>query len=63
LPFLVQPKYFSMLGFGFLIMSILLAAIHINKQIMNTNNIAPNMRTNCVILFYASLRERRFKNH
>jgi hypothetical protein len=26
-------------------------------------NITPNMRTNCNIMFYASIRDRRFANH
>jgi hypothetical protein len=36
------------LGFRFLITSLLLIAIHTNKQIMNTNNITPNMKSNFV---------------
>jgi type III secretory pathway component EscR len=51
------------LGFSFLVISLLLVAIHTNKQIMGTNNIPPNMRINCVVIFYESRRDRRFKNH
>jgi hypothetical protein len=30
---------------------------------MNKNNITPKMETNHTIIFYASLQDRRFKNH
>jgi hypothetical protein len=55
--------YFSKLGFRFLITSLLLVEIHTNKQIMNTNNITSNIKTNCVIIFYAPKQNRRFVNH
>jgi hypothetical protein len=41
-----------------------LAAIrsHTNRQGVYKNNITPNMITNCVGIFYALLRDRRFEN-
>jgi hypothetical protein len=51
------------LGFKFLVTSLLLVTIHTNKQIMDTNSITPKIKTNHTIISYASLRDRRFKNH
>jgi hypothetical protein len=33
-----------------------------NKHGIGKINITPNIRTNCVIIFYAMLRDRRFEN-
>jgi hypothetical protein len=63
LSFWCNSMYFSKLGFRFLITSLLLVEIHTNKQIMNTNNITSNIKTNCVIIFYAPKQNRRFVNH
>jgi hypothetical protein len=56
-------KYFSNLVFRFLVTSLLLVAIHTNKQIMNMITLHQNMRKNCVRIFYVSLRDRRFENY
>jgi hypothetical protein len=55
----VSPK----LGFRFLVALLLLIALHTNKQIMNTNNITPKMETNDRIIFYVSMRYRKFEKH
>jgi hypothetical protein len=51
-----------MLVFEFLVTSLLLVAIHIDRQKIYKNNITPNMKTNCVGIYYAPLRDRRFEN-
>jgi hypothetical protein len=43
LPSLCNTRYFSKLGFRFLMTSLLLVAIQTNKQIMDTNNITPKI--------------------
>jgi hypothetical protein len=50
-------------GFGLLVTSPLLVAIHTDRQGIYKNNITPNMRMNHTITFYASLRECRFEKH
>jgi hypothetical protein len=50
------------LVFKFLVTSLLLVAIHTNRQEVHKNNITPNMGTNNVRIFYALLRDHRFKN-
>jgi hypothetical protein len=45
---LAIPGTFPCLGFRFLVTPLLLVAIHANKQIMDTNNITPNMESNYV---------------
>jgi hypothetical protein len=60
---LAISRYFTKLVFGFLVTSLLLVEIHTNRQGVHKNNITPNMRTNNVRIFYASLRDRRFENH
>jgi hypothetical protein len=57
------PRYFSKLIFKFLATSLLLVAIHTNRQGVHKQNSTPNMRTNNVRIFYVMLRERRFENH
>jgi hypothetical protein len=42
--------------------SLLFVAIHTNRQEVHKNNSTSNMRTNNVRIFYAVLRERRFRN-
>jgi hypothetical protein len=56
-------RYFTKLVFGFLVTSLLLVAIHTNRQGIHKNNITPNIRTNRVGIFYALLRDRRLENH
>jgi hypothetical protein len=51
------------LGFRFLVVLLLLVAIHSNKQIMDIIILHQNMEINHTIIFYTSLRDRRFKNH
>jgi hypothetical protein len=63
LPYTCDSRCFTKLVFGFLVTSLLLVAIHTNIQGVHKNNITPNMRTNCVGIFYASLRYRRFENN
>jgi hypothetical protein len=58
-----NSRYFSKLGFRFLVTSLLFVAIYTDRQGIGKNNITPNMKTNSVIIFYASLQNRRFKNH
>jgi hypothetical protein len=41
--------YFSNLVFKFLVTSLLIAAIHIDRQGIHENNITPNMRTNYIV--------------
>jgi hypothetical protein len=41
------------LGFIFLVISLLYAAIHIDKHVIGKNNITPKMETNHTIIFYA----------
>jgi hypothetical protein len=47
-------RYFSKLIFKFLVTSPLFVAIHTNRQEVHKNNSTPNMRTNIVIMIYAS---------
>jgi hypothetical protein len=54
----VSPK----LSFKFLVTSFLLVAIHINKKIVDTITLRKSMKINLTIIFYASLRGRRFEN-
>jgi hypothetical protein len=56
-------RYFTKLVFRFLVTSLLLVAIHTNRQGVHKNNIIPNMRTNNLRIFYVMLREHRFENH
>jgi hypothetical protein len=51
------------LGIRFLVTSSLLVAIHTIKQIMDMVTLHQSIRTNCVRIFYAPLRDRRFENH
>jgi hypothetical protein len=62
LPVTGDSRYFTKLVFGFLVTSLLLVAIHTNRQGLHKNNITPNMRTNCVEIFYTPLRDHRFEN-
>jgi hypothetical protein len=60
---LAVTRCFTKLVFRFLVTSLLLIAIHTNIQGVHKNNIIPNMRTNCIEIFYAPLRDCRFENH
>jgi hypothetical protein len=42
---------------------LLCAAIHIDIHVIGKNNITSNKQTNRVIIFYASLQDRRFENY
>jgi hypothetical protein len=48
------------LGFKILVTSLLLITIHIIKQIMDTNNITPNMETNYTIIYILSVSTRSY---
>jgi hypothetical protein len=60
--FWFNSMYFSNWSFRFLEASLLLVAIHIDRQEIGKNNIAPKMETNHTIIFYASLRIHRLEN-
>jgi hypothetical protein len=60
---LAIPGTSPSLGFGFLMISLLLVAIYTNKQIMDTITLQQNIGTKCVFIFYASIPNPRFKNH
>jgi hypothetical protein len=49
------PRYFSKLIFKFLVTSLLLVAIHKNRQGAHKHNSTPNMRTNNIRIFYVLL--------
>jgi hypothetical protein len=42
----------QMLGFRFLVTSLLCAAIHIDRHVIGKNNITRKMKTNHTIIFY-----------
>jgi hypothetical protein len=63
MPVTCDSGYNTELVFGFLVTSLLLVAIHTNRQGVHKNSITPNMRLNRVGIFYALLRDRRFENH
>jgi hypothetical protein len=56
------PRYFTNLGFNFLVTSLILVAIHTNRKGLHKHNSTPKMRTNSERIFYAMLRDPRFVN-
>jgi hypothetical protein len=60
---LAISRYFTKLVFGFLVTSPLVVEIHTIKKIIYMVTLHQSIRTNCVRIFYASLRDRRFENH
>jgi hypothetical protein len=61
--FSANSRYFSNLVFRFHKTSLLIVAIHIDEQRIGKNNITPKMETNYTIIFYATLRDRRFESY
>jgi hypothetical protein len=62
--FWYNSRYFSKVGaLGLLVTLLLFVAIHTNKKIMDMITLHKNMEINHTIIFYASLRDRRFENH
>jgi hypothetical protein len=63
LPFKCNSRYFSNLVFRFLVTLHVLVATHANKKIMDMITLHQNKKINCIIIFYAQLRDRMFENH
>jgi hypothetical protein len=54
---------FHLLCFGLLGHLLVYSQQYKQAMCIGEINITPNMRTNCVIMFYVSSRDRRFVNH